>query len=85
MQISRGRPISARAMATICCSPPDSVPARLLDALGDAGEQCQHALVVLRDRGPVAPGERAHQQVLAHRHGAEQPPGLRHGADAAAR
>ena len=27
MQISRGRPIRARPMATICCSPPDRVPA----------------------------------------------------------
>ncbi len=27
MQISRGRAISARPIATICCSPPDSVPA----------------------------------------------------------
>jgi hypothetical protein len=28
MQINRGRPISARTIATICCSPPDKVPAR---------------------------------------------------------
>jgi hypothetical protein len=28
MQISLGRPISARAIATIGCSPPDSVSAR---------------------------------------------------------
>ncbi len=27
MHISRGRAISARAIATICCSPPESVPA----------------------------------------------------------
>ena len=27
---SRGRPIKARPMASICCSPPDSVPATCL-------------------------------------------------------
>ena len=38
MQISRGRPISARAIATICCSPPESTPGALIDPLGDAGK-----------------------------------------------
>ena len=36
---SRGRLISARAMASICCSPPESVPASCLRALLEHGER----------------------------------------------
>ena len=43
---SRGRAISARASASICCSPPESVPAGWLRALGDPREPLGHPLDV---------------------------------------
>ena len=49
MQISRGRPISARAIASICCSPPDKRAGALVEPLGDARKQRQHALEILGD------------------------------------
>ena len=41
-----GRSSSARAIASICCSPPDSVPACWLQPLGEAREIAEHALEI---------------------------------------
>jgi hypothetical protein len=43
----RGRDIRARPIATICCSPPDSVPGELAAPLVQAREQLVDALEVL--------------------------------------
>ena len=49
ISITRGRAISARAIASICCSPPDSVPATCVQPLAQAREQRQHLLLVVGD------------------------------------
>ena len=41
---SRGCAISARAIATICCCPPDSAPAGRVELLGQRGKQRAYAL-----------------------------------------
>ena len=51
-----GRLISARPIASICCSPPDSVPAILLAALGEHREQREDPLGVGREVLAVAVG-----------------------------
>ena len=84
MQISRGSAHQSAGHGDHLLLAAGQGAGAVADALGDAGEQRQHAVVVLHHGGPVAPGERAHEQVLAHRHGAEQSPCLRDGADAAA-
>ena len=61
---SRGRETSARASASICCSPPLSVPACWLPAAGDAREVLERALGVALDRAAVAPGRAAEEHVL---------------------
>src|SRR3954463_263720 len=91
---SFGRPISARPMATICCSPPDSVPApRLLPPPRRPPGQRPPPLVEQREElvDPVevlllsaAPEVRAHLEVLEHRHRPEQPPVLGDDRDALA-
>ena len=82
MSISLGRAMSARPIATICCSPPESVPASW-----EQREQGVDAFVVLRISPTVQ--IRTHLQVLENRHGAEQAPVLGHDrhalADAVAR
>ena len=73
----RGRPISARPMASICRSPPESVPAswrRRSCEPGEAREHLRQGLRALGGRG----AEAAEQQVVLHRHGAEQLAPLRH-------
>ncbi len=47
---SLGAPIRARAMATICCSPPDRVPACCPSLLRHAREERQHAIQILLQR-----------------------------------
>ena len=68
--------ISARAVASICCSPPESVPAICSlrsDSRGNSAKQCSSrlwvSLLVLRQEG-------AGEQVLQHRQLAERPPPL---------
>ena len=73
---SFGRPISARATASICCSPPDSVPAFCVEALLEAREELEHLLAVLRDPLLVVAQERAEVEVLVDRHAAEDAPPL---------
>ena len=77
----RGRAISARAIASICCSPPESVPPRW----------CRRSLrrgnsVKTRSRSAskcvVAGDDRAHLQVFQHRHAREDAAALRRLRDA---
>ena len=67
---SRGRLISARAIASICCSPPDSVPPRWREPLLEARKQRQHAFEVAVEVAVVGDG-RAHLQIFQHRHARE--------------
>ena len=46
MSSSRGRAISARPMASICCSPAGEAAGPLARPLGQAGEQLVHRLRV---------------------------------------
>ena len=83
---TRGLPISARPIASICCSPPDSEPGDLRVALLQPREQLEHAV----ERSSPAPPLflhrlRRHHQVLPHGQRAEHAPALRHEADALAR
>ena len=82
ISISFGRDISARAIATICCSPPESVPASCARRSYSSGKSVVDALEVLLRR-PAAQ-VRAHLQVLEHRHRREQPAVLRDDRDPAA-
>ena len=83
MHSSRGRAIRARPIATICCSPPDSVPAELLEPLLDPREEGEDALHVRFDLARIGSREGAHLQVLEHGHAREQAPRLGHRRDAA--
>ena len=77
----RGRHISARPMASICCSPPDSVPPFCATRSLRRGNSAEHALEVrslLRGRA----GEGAHLEVLEDRQAREDPPALGRVADA---
>ena len=79
-----GAAMSARPMASICCSPPDSVPATWRDALLQPREEREHALA---GRAATPPSLRVNApiiEVLAHGQAVEDPPALRHVADAAA-
>ena len=79
---ARGRLISARAMASICCSPPDSVPPRWSRRSASRGN-----IVKTRSRscskcaGSAKRG--AHLQILEHGHAREDAPALGHLRDAA--
>ena len=70
-------------MASICCSPPDSVPARWRLPLAQAREDREHALAVLR-AARACPAVAAELEVLAHAHVGEDAAALRH-VDQAAR
>ena len=57
-----------RPIASICCSPPDSVPASWRAALGQDREQREDALELVRaSRGRPACGIGAHLQIFPHR------------------
>ena len=77
--ISSGAPIRQRAIASICCSPPESVPAGLARALGEHRKQRQHAVAVLpraaRARGSMAPISRFSATDSSETPGALPPPG----------
>ena len=75
---SRGRPISARAIASICCSPPDIVPARWSRRLARIGNSCSaraRSASKVASRSLVE--QRAHLQVFEHRHAREDAAALR--------
>ena len=80
---SRGLAISARPMASICCSPPDIVPAFCFVPLLQPREQREDPLQVLR-RSAAAPRRAvgAQVEVLPHRHPGEAAPALRGQGDA---
>ena len=66
----RGRAISARPMASICCSPPDMVPGGLARALAPArGKSAKHALQALAPVRAGRAGVGAQLEVLAARSG----------------
>ena len=67
----RGRAISARPMASICCSPPDMRAGTLLLALAQPREQVEDPLHVARDGVAVVALEGAELEVLVHRHAPE--------------
>ena len=79
---SFGWDISARPIATICCSPPESVPASWLAPLVQQREQRR-----TRGRsppcGPAVREVRAHLEVLQHGHRREQAAVLGHDRHAA--
>ena len=70
--ITLGRAISARPMASICCSPPESVPAELAAPVAQAREELVDAGQVRRGAAPEAEEARqphvgAEQEVVLHR------------------
>jgi len=77
-----GFAISARPIAHICCSPPERVPATWLRRSFKRVEKLEDVVDVGADRRFIAPGVRAHHQVVHHRHAGEQPPAFRRLADA---
>ena len=58
-------------MASICCSPPESVPPSLLLSLLEDGEMLKCLVDVLADGRLVGAGERPHLQVFEDRRAAE--------------
>ena len=58
-------------MASICCSPPESVPAILAEALFQAWEAGEDLFEVLGDAFFVFSSEGAHLQVFQHGEAAE--------------
>ena len=73
---SRGLAISARPIASICCSPPDMVPAFCVDPLLQPREQREDPLHVRGDRCGVPPPVGAEVKVLPHGHPGEAAPAL---------
>ena len=71
----RGRAISARPSASICCSPPDKVPADLADPLAQARKTLEHQSQL---QTPVRIVVSANQEVFADRHIGENHFSLRH-------
>jgi len=67
---SFGFAISARPIATICCSPPDSVARELCPPFVEQREELVDAIEVLLRA--AADHVRAHLQVLEHRHRCEE-------------
>ena len=76
-----GRAISARPIASICCSPPLSVPAICSRRSASTGNRSNTASMSRRDLG-IAAREGAHAQVVHHGHALEDGAALRHLADA---
>ena len=79
---SSGAPIRQRPIASICCSPPDSVPAACARALGQDREQRQHPLEITRPARPRARQHRAHGEVFGDRERRKDLAALRDLADA---
>ena len=68
---SFGRAISARPIASICCSPPDSVPAFWLLRSASRGKRSKTRSRSSSMLGLVVALERAHLEVLEHGHAPE--------------
>ena len=69
-------------MASICCSPPDRVPAPLVPALLEPGKESEAVREVVRAR-TAGPAVGAQNQVFLHAHPAEHLTPLGHERDAA--
>ena len=80
----RGRASRARAIASCCCSPPDSLPADERYVPAQDREALEHRLDVRGDRLAIAAGDGAEQEVLGHGQRREDVPALGHERDAAA-
>ena len=73
----RGLDIMARPIASICCSPPDSVPANWVIRSLSRVEDAKHLVQVGRQFGAAgAAAVGAHAQVLPHRQAPEHPAAL---------
>ena len=68
--------ISARPMATICCSPPLRLPASCERARASAGNSVKTRSRSVADAGSIAARVRAHVEVLADGHAREEPASL---------
>ena len=79
---SFGRLINARAMASICCSPPLRLPARCVAALVEPRELPRTTARCRRATAAVAADERAGAQVVLDRQLGEGAAALRHLGDA---
>ena len=73
-----GSDMSPRAIASICCSPPENVPAFWRAAFLQPRKQRVDLIEPLGEATPRALGEGAHLQVLLHAHRAEQLAPFRH-------
>ena len=83
---TRGLPISARPIASICCSPPDSEPASWACRSYSRGNSRNTRSIVQSGPPPFACADlRRDHQILAHGQRAEHAPALRHETDALAR
>ena len=78
----RGLVISARPIASICCSPPESWLPRCADRSFEARKQRMDAIERPRWAGPVARQPRGRHEILAHGERRKNLPHLRHEADA---
>ena len=67
--------ISARAIDSICCSPPESVPPRWSSRSFSRGKEREDALEILVEM-LRAVERRAHLQVFQHRHARKDAPAL---------
>jgi len=83
MQRSRGSDMRARESASICCSPPESVPAGWVARLAQAGKACHGALdEPVHFVSVLAIFEAAHLEILAHGERRKHAPALGHQRDA---
>ena len=73
---NRGRAMSARPIASICCSPPDKRSRLLREAFLQAREQIEDPIHVGRDLGLVVAQEGSELEILGDRHPREDPPAL---------
>ena len=80
--MSSGSPMRQRPMASICCSPPESVPAAWPQPLRELGKHRQDALAVGRPVLPRAGQHRAHVEVFGDGERGENLPAFGHLADA---
>ena len=68
---------SARAIASICCSPPDSVADSLTPAFRQPREQCVDVIKITSERAPIAQQITAHEKVLVDGQIPKDAPALR--------
>ena len=79
---SCGEEAMPRPIASICCSPPDSVPATWERRSASTGKSAKMRSMLRCHVGSAAPRIGAHLEVFQHRHRCEDLPSLRHMGDA---